>query len=361
MTNRQEKPKILIIEDTPEHIHILIECLHEEFSITAATDGGRAWQFLQDHIKPDLILLDVIMPGLDGYEICKKLKADARTRDIPVIFMSALIEEQDERRGLEIGGVDYISKPLRPALVRARIRNQLELKRHRDHLEEVVKERTRELLLTQDAAILGLGILAEFRDTETGMHIRRTQSYVGLLARHLQKTPKYASLFTDETLHLLIQSSPLHDIGKVGIPDSILRKPSALTREEFQCIKQHTLYGRDVLQRIEATMQDNAASAFLRFAKEIAYTHHECWDGSGYHGMKGEEIPLSGRLMAVADVYDALTSKRAYKEAFTHDEALRIMTKGDGRTHPDHFDPDILQSFIELNESFRDISKRYQD
>lgn len=361
MNKSQAKPRILVVEDTPEHVHILIDTLRQDYALTVATTGERALQMATGENRPDLILLDVVMPGMNGYEVCRSLKGDERTRDVPVIFMSALSEEQDERKGLEIGGLDYISKPFSPALVRARIHNQLELKHHRDNLEEIVRDRTRELMLTQDAAIFGLGILAEFRDTETGMHIRRTQSYVALLARHLQKKPRYAGMFDDETLHLLVQSAPLHDIGKVGIPDNILRKPASLTADEFEQIKLHTVYGRKVLERIEATMLDNGSSSFLRFAKEVTYTHHECWDGRGYHGLKGDDIPLSGRLMALADVYDALKSKRVYKEAFSHEEVVRIMTEGDGRTRPEQFDPDILQAFIDLNETFRNIAINFQD
>jgi len=355
------KPRILVVEDTPEYIHILIESLHDDFAITVATSGERALKLAKGENPPDIILLDVIMPGISGYEVCRILKSDPQTRDIPIIFMSSLNEEDDERMGLEIGGLDYISKPFRPSLVKARINNQLELKRHHNHLEDIVTERTHKLQLTQDAAIFGLGILAEFRDTETGMHIRRTQSYVGLLAKHLVFIPKYAGVFNDEMLHLLIQSVPLHDIGKVGISDSILRKPSSLTAAEFEQIKRHTIYGREVIERIEATMRDNVASAFLRFAKEVTFTHHECWDGSGYHGLRGEDIPLSGRLMALADVYDALTSRRVYKEPISHEGTMIIMCDGDGRTRPEQFDPDILQAFIDLSPTFKEISRSFQD
>jgi len=362
MTEEAKKPKILIVEDTPAHAHILIESLHQEFALSVATNGEQALQQARGAYRPDIILLDVVMPGMNGYEVCRQLKSDEQTRHIPVIFTSALSEEQDERQGFEVGGLDYISKPFRPALVRARIHNQLELKQHRDHLAVLVKNRTHELQLTREATIFGLGILAEFRDTETGMHIRRTQSYVSLLARDLTESSKYAGVYDQETLHLLVQSAPLHDIGKVGIPDRILRKPSSLTAEEFEQIKRHTLYGRDVLDRIEATMRDNIAASFLRFAKEITYTHHENWDGTGYHGLRGEDIPLSGRLMSLADVYDALTSKRIYKEAFSHETAVKIITEGDGRTHPEHFDPDVLDAFVRLHEIFKMTSSdNFQD
>ena len=362
MTITPDRKTILIIEDTPEHIEILVQCLREEYATQVALDGETALQMVNNAPIPDLILLDVIMPGsMDGHEVCSRLKASKRTRDIPVIFTTALGSVHDESHGFELGAVDYISKPFNPTLVRARIKNHIELKGYRDTLEVLVRERTRELALTQDATIYGLGILAEFRDTETGMHIKRTQSYVGLLARHLQANPKFSGFFDETTIRLLVNSAPLHDIGKVGVPDNILHKEGSLTAEEFAQIKKHTTFGRGVVDRIEAGMHDEMASAFLHFAKEVTYTHHECWNGDGYQGLKRDEIPVSGRLMALADVYDALTSKRVYKAAIPHDEAVRIITEGDGRTLPVHFDPDVLQAFIDLGEDFRAVSEKWRD
>ena len=361
MNSYQQRPTILIVDDSPEYAMILIETLSDEFATLIATGGERALVMARAAPAPDLILLDVMMPGMSGYEVCARLKDDARTAHIPVIFMSALDAEEDEQRGLDLGAVDYITKPFRPALVKTRISNQLDLKRHRDQLEEMVQERTREVMLTQDAAIYGLGMLAEFRDTETGAHIRRTQSYVGLLARHLKDKPRFAGFFDENTITMLKKSAPLHDIGKVGIVDRILHKPGALTAGEFNQIKQHTQFGRSVVDRIEAAMHDRSASAFLRFAKEVTYTHHERWDGTGYHGLKREQIPVSGRLMALADIYDALISPRVYKPALPHEEARRIISEGDGRTRPEHFDPDVLQAFLEINDQFESISVRLQD
>jgi len=362
MTIKPDRKTILIVEDTPEHIEILVHCLREEYATQVALGGELALQIINTDPMPDLILLDVIMPGtIDGHMVCSRLKASKRTRDIPIIFTTALGAVHDESLGFELGAVDYISKPFNTTLVRARIKNHIELKGLRDTLEAQVHERTRELALTQDAAIYGLGILAEFRDTETGMHIKRTQTYVGLLARHLQANPKFSGYFDETTIRLLVNSAPLHDIGKVGVPDNILRKPSSLTAEEFALIKKHTTFGRGVVDQIEEAMHDKMASEFLHFAKEVTYTHHECWNGNGYHGLKGEEIPVSGRLMALADVYDALTSKRVYKSALPHEEALHIIIKGDGRTLPEHFDPEVLQAFIDLGEAFRAVSEKWQD
>lgn len=362
MTITPDRKIILIVEDTPEHIDILVACLRDEYAIKVALDGENALLLANSDPAPDLILLDVIMPGvLDGYRVCACLKAADGTRDIPVIFTTALGSAQDERHGFALGAVDYISKPFNPAVVRARIQTHLELKGYRDSLEAQVRERTRELVLTQDAAIYGLGILAEFRDTETGMHIKRTQTYVELLAGQLRDNPKFRGFFDESTIRLLVNSAPLHDIGKVGVPDSILRKAGPLTSDEFARIKKHTAFGREVVDRIEAGMHDKMASAFLHFAKEVTYSHHECWNGAGYHGMKGEEIPVSGRLMAIADIYDALTSKRVYKSAFPHDEAFRIITEGDGRTQPEHFDAEVLQAFIDLADDFQAVSTKWQD
>ena len=361
MRDLARRQVVLIVDDTPENIHVLIEVLRDEYATIVATNGRKALQMAGAETPPDIILLDVMMPDLDGYEVCRKLKADKRTCGIPVIFITQLAEEEDERKGLELNAVDYIHKPFSPPLVKARIRNHLELKGYRDHLEELVLERTRELRLTQDAAIYGLGILAEYRNLETGQHIKRTRTYVKMLATHLASHRRFRGYFDDVTIDQLYNSASLHDIGKVGIPDSILLKPGPLTAEEFEMMKQHTVFGRDTLRRIEIDMHDDSASSFLHLAEEFAHTHHEHWDGSGYHGMRGEEIPVSGRLMALADVYDALVSRRVYKKALSHDRALEIMTVGNGRTVPEHFDPDILQAFIDLQTQFYGISILHHD
>ncbi|MDD2367160.1 MAG: two-component system response regulator [Desulfuromonadaceae bacterium] len=357
----ERKQKILIVDDTPENITILMELLCDEYAVVVASNGQRALQLAGSESPPDLILLDIMMPGMSGYEVCSKLKENPYTADIPVVFVTGLSDESDEQRGLDLGAVDFILKPFSPSLVRARVRNHLELKKHRDNLELIVEERTRELILTQDATIVGLGILAEYRDVETGLHLRRTQHYVRLIAEKLKEQPSYSGYFNTLNMRLLFNSAPLHDIGKVGVPDRILLKPIKLTADEFETMKLHTIFGRDVISRIEGNMHDNSASAFLRFAEELAHTHHEHWNGTGYHGMKGEEIPISGRLMAIADIYDALTSSRIYKPAYSHEEAVKIITEGDGRTMPEHFDPVVLQAFVGLGEEFCRISESYRD
>jgi putative two-component system response regulator len=355
------RSRVLIVDDTPENIHMLVECLCDEFATFVAINGESALIRAVGDPPPDIILLDIQMPGIDGYEVCRQLKSGDKTRDIPVIFITGMGDEHNERRGLELGAVDYVHKPFNPELVKARIRNHLELKRHRNHLENLVRERTHELELTQYAAIYGLGVLAEYRDPETGRHIKRTQNYVRLLSNHLKRHPRFSGYLDDQTVRMLHNSAAIHDIGKVGVSDNILLKPASLTSDEFEQMKLHTIYGRDTFQRIETGMQDAIASAFLRLAQELTYTHHERWDGTGYHGLKGDDIPIAGRLMALADVYDALTTSRVYKTAFSHARAFEIITIGDGRTAPEHFDPDILRAFQDLQDEFQHISLVYRD
>lgn len=352
MTERQ---RILVVDDTPDNIQVLAGTLNQDYTVIAATNGYKALQLAVKQPMPDIILLDIMMPGIDGYEVCARLKSESSSRDIPVIFVTALGEAGDEARGLELGAVDYITKPFNPSLVRARVQNQLELKRHRDHLRELVEERTRELKLTQEVTIEAMGALAEYRDPETGGHIRRTQHYVRLLAGRLCQHPRFAPVLDEQTVELLYLSAPLHDIGKVGIPDHILLKPGKLTEEEFEKMKQHTVYGRDAIKAAEKRLGHNS---FLRYAREIAETHQEKWDGTGYPcGLKEDEIPVSGRLMAVADVYDALISKRVYKPPFPHSKAVQIILDGKGS----HFDPDMVEAFIELQEEFRKIALEFAD
>lgn len=355
MEHKITKNTILIVDDIAENIHVLMETLKSDYAILAATNGEKALKMAEGKPAPDLILLDVMMPGIDGYEVCKRLKENSTTANIPVIFVTALSEEKNEAHGLQLGAVDYITKPFIPELVKSRVHNQIELKKHRDNLEELVKERTRELEITQDVTIYSLANLAETRDNETGGHIKRTQSYVKALAEKLQQYEQFKTMLDLRTIDLLYKSAALHDIGKVGVPDSILLKPGKLTDDEFEIMKKHTTYGRDALLKAEAGLGSNS---FLRFAREIAYTHQEKWDGSGYpEGLKGEDIPVSGRIMAIADVYDALISKRVYKQPMTHSKAKEIILEGKGK----HFDPIMVDAFLEIEEQFRTIALQFAD
>jgi len=344
----------MVVDDTESNIDILVDVLGNDYDVRVAMDGESALKYIEDY-PPHLILLDIIMPGISGYEVCQRLKKKKSTRYIPVIFLTSLDDEQDEAKGLALGAVDYITKPFSPQLVKARVHNHLLLKQHQNHLEDMVRERTIELALTQEATIESMGTLAEYRDPETGGHIKRTQNYVKKLAGYLKNHPGFSSFLTGATIDQLYRSAPLHDIGKVGVRDNILLKPGRLTEDEFEEMKKHILFGKNAILSTEKNLGKNT---FLSMAREIAYGHHEKWDGSGYPlGLKKEEIPISARLMAVADVYDALISKRVYKPPYSHETALRIMAAGKGT----HFDPDVLDAFIEMEDDFRAIALEYAD
>jgi putative two-component system response regulator len=357
------KPTVLVVDDTPDNLQFMGGILQADFKVKVANSGERALRLVQGEQPPDIILLDVTMPGLDGYQVCERLKADPATAAIPVIFLTARNEVEDETRGFECGAVDYITKPFVAAVVLARVKAQIGLKRmadflrdQKDFLEQEVARRTRELSAIQDVTILAMASLAETRDNDTGNHIRRTQHYVLALARHLQKDPRFAPQLSEHTIEMLFKSAPLHDIGKVGIPDRILLKPERLTADEFEVMKTHTTLGRDAIQHAEDTL--GLEVEFLRVAKEIAYCHQEKWDGSGYpNGLQGERIPLSARMMAVADVYDALISTRVYKTGLSHEQAVRLILDSRGR----HFDPDVADAFEAVAETFRAIALRFAD
>jgi putative two-component system response regulator len=352
---------VLIVDDTEMNIDILLATLGEDYEVAVAMDGPSALDLAVAQ-QPDLILLDIMMPDMDGYEVCRRLKADPATADTPVIFLTAMADVADKARGFAVGAVDYVTKPFEPLEIEARVRTHLSLRlarqalaRQNEILERKVEERTRELALTQETIIEAMACLAEYRDPETGGHIKRTKNYVRLLATHLRHHPNYRDYLTDETIDLLYKSAPLHDIGKVGVRDDILLKPGRLTEPEFELMRRHTLYGRDAIQAASKKLGENS---FLHLAKEIAYTHQERWDGSGYpQGLAGEAIPLSGRLMAIADVYDALISRRVYKKPFPHAQAVDMIVAG----RAVQFDPDMVDAFLELQEEFRKIALNFAE
>jgi putative two-component system response regulator len=358
-----QKPTVLVVDDTPDNLTLMSGLLKNLYRVKVANSGEKALKIVQASEKPDLILLDIMMPGLSGYEVCKILKDDPATRDIPIIFLTAMVATEDEKKGLELGAADFITKPVNPPIVMARVATQLHVKAAADflkdqnsYLETEVGKRTRELAAIQDVTILAMASLAETRDNDTGNHIRRTQHYVKLLADHLQSHPRFASFLTDHTIGMLFKSAPLHDIGKVGIPDRILLKPGRFEPHEFEIMKTHCKLGRDAIQHAEDQL--GLEVEFLKYAKEIAYSHQEKWDGSGYpEGLAGDAIPISARLMAVADVYDALISRRVYKEGMPHEKAVAIITEGRGS----HFDPDIVDAFLVLSDAFQQVARRYAD
>ncbi|MDK9721612.1 MAG: two-component system response regulator [Rhodospirillales bacterium] len=363
MSQNTELPLLLIVDDSPANIAIINEVAKPFWRTRIATTGKKALELAVLEPKPNLVLLDVVLPDMDGYDICQALKANLDTRDIPVVFLTAKSEEQDEALGLALGAVDYIAKPFSPPIVEARIRNHLMLqearallKNQNAHLEKKVAERTHELSQVRDATIMALASLAETRDNETGNHIRRTQGFVRVLALKLKSHPRFAVHLDDESVELLYKSAPLHDIGKVGIPDAILLKPGPLSPDEFEVMKRHTLIGRDALLAAESKL--DKANSFLALARDIALSHHEKWDGTGYPmGLAGEAIPLSARLMALADVYDALISKRTYKQPFTHEKSIAIIAEGKGR----HFDPDATGAFLAIADDIKSIARTFSD
>lgn len=355
-------PKILVVDDENFYIDVLVNLLQDEYQVSVAKNGQSGLKRVFSSTPPDLILLDVLMPGIDGYEVCRQLKSDPRSQNIPVIFLTVKSEVDDEIKGFDVGAVDYISKPMSPPIIKSRVKNHLiltearrVLEDHTKHLEQQVKDRTQEITHTQDVAIYCMASLAETRDNETGYHIRRTQHYVRLLSDFLKTHTVYRSYLDEKTISLLFKSAPLHDIGKIGVPDSILMKPGKLNDDEWQQMKTHSQIGHDALFRAE---QELGRSSFLEIAREIALTHHERWDGTGYpQGLKETEIPVSGRLMAIADVYDALISKRVYKEAYSHEQAVELIISEKGT----HFDPDVVDAFEQLQDEFKRIAMAFQD
>jgi putative two-component system response regulator len=354
---------ILIVDDDSDNLFVLNELLCPHYRVLAAISGEVGLRVAEGTPRPDLILLDVMMPGLDGYAVLARLRANPATRDIPVVLLTALGEASDEERGLKHGANDYLTKPLKPAVVLARVRCQLEAKLAREWLhdrnaalEAEVARRMAENDLTQRVTIRALAHLAEVRDPETGNHILRTQGYVKRLALGLKDHPRFSELINERYIELLAMSAPLHDIGKVGIPDHILLKPGKLTADEWVVMKTHAQCGSNAIEQAEQDV--DAPLEFLKLAKEIAHWHHEKWNGSGYpDGLIGDAIPLSARLMAVADVFDALISKRVYKEAMTYAETRRLITEGRGQ----HFDPDVVDFFLAAFDDFVAIAERHRD
>jgi putative two-component system response regulator len=349
---------------------VLNETLRRDYRTRVAIDGRRGHDLALQAPRPDLILLDIEMPGLDGYELCQRLKLDPRTAEIPVIFMSSHSETVDVTFGLDMGAADYVSKPLVTPILLARIRNQLRLaeamRRVADQnvtLERLVAERTaalhaqtEEVLRTQEATLVALGALAETRDNDTGNHIRRTQGYVQILCEAIRPLAMLRESYSDEELGLMWKTAPLHDIGKVGIPDAILLKPGRLTAHEFEVMKQHTTLGRKALGF--SNSDESGQRGFLQIATQIACYHHERWDGSGYpEGLSGSGIPLPARLMALADVYDALVSARVYKPAMPHRDALSIIAAERGR----QFDPNLTDCFFEHSDLVASIAQQFAE
>lgn len=329
MLRKLSKPTILLVDDEPVNLRVLKQLLGQHYSLVFAKNGEEALRLASEQ-HPNLILLDVMMPGMTGFEVCQRLKQHDATSAIPVIFVTALNDEHDEAEGFNVGGVDYITKPISPAVVLARVKTHLSL------------VQADELMRTRLQVVQRLGRAAEYKDNETGMHVLRMSHYSKILAQ--------AYGFSDAAAEILLHAAPMHDIGKIGIPDSIMLKPGKLTEEEFDIMKTHPHIGAEIL--------GDCDSELLLIAKSVALTHHEKWDGTGYpNGLSGEEIPVEGRIVAVADVFDALTSKRPYKEAWSVEKTLDLMRSEKGK----HFEPKLVDLLEENLSQILAIKARWQD
>ena len=336
------KQTVLVVDDTPENIDVLSEILADEYRIKVANNGEKALKIVYSDDPPDLILLDIMMPDLSGHEICRRLKANPDRRGIPVIFVTAMSTVEDEQLGLSIGAVDYITKPISPPIVRARVRTHLALYDQTRELERMVRQRTDELITTRQQIIRRLGRAAEFKDNETGNHVVRMAHYARLIAEAYGLGPEATST--------IFHTAPMHDVGKIGIPDSILLKPAKLDAGEWKVMQQHPLMGAEIIGKHDSDL--------LATARTIALTHHERWDGNGYpQRLKGEAIPLEGRIVAIADVFDALISVRSYKPAYPIEQAMRIMEEEDGR----QFDPALMAAFRKAFPEIRRVMDIYAD
>jgi putative two-component system response regulator len=349
----QDEPSILIVDDSPENLSALSRLLAKQGYRARPMPRGEQVIHVAEIDPPDLILLDIIMPGLNGYEVCRQLKKNKLLRDIPVIFISGLGGAEDKGKAFRAGGVDYVTKPFHAEEVRARVETQLTMQRLRreleaqnQRLEALVEERVKELSDSHMASIYALAKLAESRDDDTGKHLERVRTFCRLLALNLSSHSRYKTRIDAAFAENIFGASPLHDIGKVAIPDQILVKRGKLTHEEFSIMKSHANHGA---QTLEAVRQRYPHNSLLNMGIAISRHHHEKWDGSGYpEGLAGEDIPLPARIMAVADVYDALSSTRCYKLAFSHEQSSEIIMQESGS----HFDPDVVGAFAELNKEF---------
>ena len=337
-----EKFNILVVDDTPENIDLLLEILKSDYKVRAAINGEQALKIARLKVAPDLILLDIMMPGIDGFEVCRQLKNDPTTSHIPIIFVTAKITTSDEIEGFSLGAADYITKPISPPVVLARVKTQLALYDQNRELDRKVREQTKDIHETRLKIIQRLGRAAEFKDDNTGLHVIRMSHYARVLG--------IAAGMSESMADMMLDAAPMHDIGKIGIPDSILQKSAPLDAEEWIIMQGHTQMGEDII--------GDDDSELLQMARAVAISHHEHWDGGGYpKGLAGEDIPMTGRIVAIADVFDALTSVRPYKESWTVEDALAYLQEKSG----EQFDPKLVPLFVENIDKILAIKEQYFD
>ena len=362
MAETMESATIMVVDDTPANLKLLEEMLQSRgYRVVQFPRGAMALKAAAKN-PPDLIMLDIMMPEMDGFEVCRRLKANESLKEIPVLFISALDDTDSKLQAFSEGGVDYVTKPFQEAEVLARVKTHLELwrvwrelEKHNFQLEDLVREKVKEIAASQMSTIIAISKLAEHKDEETGRHVERTQVFCKLVAEKLRENNQYAESITDAFIEDLYHAAPLHDIGKVGIADNILLKPGKLTHEEFEIMKTHATIGVTTLQAVQRKYPNNA---FINMGISVTRSHHEKWDGSGYpDGLVGEDIPLSACIMAIVDVYDALRSKRPYKEAFTHEKARGIIQEGAGS----HFYPAVVEAFLAVETECAEIRERMKD
>jgi putative two-component system response regulator len=344
----------LIVDDVALNRETAKDVLEDEYELWEADSARAALDMLEDR-QPDLILLDIVMPEMDGYEAIKVIKAKNAWHKIPVIFLTGNDDSISEIKGFDLGAADFIKKPFVPEVMKRRIKTQMELYLYKNHLEEMVDDKCRENERMQDLLSVGFAELVECRDGITGGHIKDTYIYFKAFIEELRKDPKYKNDLTDEFVRCAVRSAPLHDVGKIAISDDVLRKAGGLDSDEFDYMKSHTIIGGQTFHKIRRQVGDNY---FIVTAEDMATYHHERWDGKGYpKGLKGEEIPLSARIMSIVDVYDALTSKRPYKEPYSHEKAMAIIVEGRG----DAFDPDLTDRFIAIAPVMKDCLKKKEE
>lgn len=351
MSDEIKMRHIVVVDDEPVNLELVENALTGQYKLTKLISGAQLMTFLS-RVKPDMILLDVQMPGLNGYEVISKINENPDTKDIPVIFLTGQDSLASEKKCLTLGAKDFIRKPFDAEVMSARIRSQMELHIYRSELEDVIVEKTHEIETLQHLLTVSLAEMIESRDGTTGCHVRNTMAYFSMLIKELVRHPLYAKVFASHTLvDDLVRAASLHDIGKVAISDVILKKKGSLDPKEFSEMELHSKIGAEMIEKIIA---DYPVNSFLTYAKEMAWSHHERWNGEGYpRGLKGEEIPLYVRVLSIADVYDALTSVRPYKRAFTHEEAMEVITKETGS----FFDPDIYKVMLSIEKDIKAYEK----